>query len=55
VLLSDLLQNWSLLQTPVKNLISLLITIVISLAIGLLPGGLHRDAVVIDLTVDCSG
>lgn len=39
VLLSDLLQNWSLIQTPVKNLLSLLITIIISLAIGLLPGG----------------
>lgn len=38
VLLSDLLQNWSLLQTPWRNLISLLITIIISLAIGLLPG-----------------
>lgn len=38
VLLSDLIQNWKLLQTPIKNLISLLVTILISLAIGLLPG-----------------
>lgn len=38
VLLADLIQNWSLLQAPAKNLVSLLITILISLAIGLLPG-----------------
>jgi len=38
VLLSDLIQNWNLLQNPWRNLISLLITILISLAIGLLPG-----------------
>lgn len=38
MLLSDLLQNWNLLQSPVKNLMSLLVTIIISLAIGLLPG-----------------
>jgi len=38
VLLSDLIQNWNLLQSPVKNLISLIVTIVIALAIGLLPG-----------------
>jgi len=38
VLLSDLIQNWNLLQSPLKNLISLLVTILISLAIGLLPG-----------------
>jgi len=39
VLLSDLIQNWSLLQSPIKNLIGLLITIIISLAVGvLLPG-----------------
>jgi membrane associated rhomboid family serine protease len=40
VLLSDLIQNWSLLQTPGRNLFSLSITIIISLAIGLLPGGM---------------
>jgi len=38
VLLSDLIQNWTLLQSPIKNLLSLMFTILISLAIGLLPG-----------------
>jgi len=38
VLLADLFQNWSLLQSPWKNLLSLIFTILISFAIGLLPG-----------------
>jgi membrane associated rhomboid family serine protease len=38
VLLSDLLLNWKLLQSPFKNLLILLFTIIIALAIGLLPG-----------------
>jgi len=39
VLLSDLIQNWSLLQSPLKNLLSLMVTVIISLAVGLfLPG-----------------
>lgn len=38
VLLCDLIRNWSLLQSPFKNLIMLIITILISFAIGLLPG-----------------
>jgi len=38
VLLSDLIQNWGLLQNPVRNLVGLIFTILISLAIGLLPG-----------------
>lgn len=37
VLLSDLIQNWSNLQTPFKNLMSLLFSLTISLGIGLLP------------------
>lgn len=37
VLFSDLVQNWSLLQDPCKNLFSLVVTVAISLAMGLLP------------------
>ena len=45
VLLADLIQNWSLLQAPVKNLVQLLFTILISLAVGfILPGGLLPKA-----------
>jgi membrane associated rhomboid family serine protease len=38
VLLADLLQNWKLLQHPVRNLIGLIVSILISFAFGLLPG-----------------
>jgi len=39
VLFSDLIQNWKLLQSPIKNLISLIVTTLISFAVGLiLPG-----------------
>jgi membrane associated rhomboid family serine protease len=38
VLLSDLIQNWSLLKNPLLNLCGLIVSIVIALAIGLLPG-----------------
>jgi membrane associated rhomboid family serine protease len=38
VLLSDLIQNWNLLKSPAMNLCGLLVTIVIALAVGLLPG-----------------
>lgn len=37
ILLSDLIQNWSNLQAPCKNLFSLLFSLSISLGLGLLP------------------
>jgi len=39
VLLADLLQNWSLIQNPIRNLLSLIFSSLVSLVLGLvLPG-----------------
>jgi len=44
VLLADLLQNWSLIQNPVRNLASLVFSSIVSLVIGLILPGVDNFA-----------
>ena len=38
VLLVDLLQNWKLIENPMRNLICMIISTIFSFALGMLPG-----------------
>lgn len=44
VLLADLLQNWSLIQNPIRNLLSLVFSSLVSLVLGLILPGVDNFA-----------